>query len=81
MANDVRYQSSFDAVDDAGNRCPLHVYADFIDAGTRSNPKAQLEGLKQIRTGSGGAVNRLDKGRYKVLLTGQVLSSDDPRAP
>jgi hypothetical protein len=35
----------------------------------------------QIETEEGHSVNRLDKGKYEIVLTGQKLNSDDPAAP
>jgi hypothetical protein len=81
MLKDIRHRSSFIAVDDNGNSHRLHVFVEIIDASTQSEPGAETEGLKQIRTEGGQSVNWLEKGRYEVVTTGMKLRSDDPLAP
>lgn len=81
MAKAVRHKSSFNAVDDEGRTHVLRECVDIIDAGTLGDPNAEEEGMKSIITSDGGSVNRLDKGHYQVVGTGQHLFSDDPNAP
>ena len=81
MLKDIRHKSSFMAADDNGNRQRLHVFVDILDSSTQTEPDAEAEGLKHIRTESGQPVNRRGKGRYEVVTTGTRLHSDDPAAP
>lgn len=81
MVKDIRHEGSFTAVDDVGESHVLHVFVDFLDAGTFTNPEAEVEGLQQIETEDGQPVSRLSKGEYRVVSTGQRLRSDDPDAP
>ncbi len=71
----------FPATADDGTPHVLYVYQDFLDAGTRGDPSAQVPGLKRIVTDVGLSVNRVDKGKYKVDQTGAVLTSSDANAP
>ncbi|HEX3356391.1 MAG TPA: hypothetical protein VHS31_05355 [Tepidisphaeraceae bacterium] len=80
MLKSVRHKQSFNATDDQGHSHKLHVFVDIIDASTRDDPHAEEEGLKSIRTGDGSAVNYLEKGKYQIVSTGQMLSSNDPNA-
>jgi hypothetical protein len=38
-------------------------------------------GIKKIRTEDGAAVNRVQQGEYQIVMTGEILRSDDPAAP
>ena len=73
---------SFDAYDEHGAAYTLDVYVDIIAAGTLVDPNAERRSLQpSILTGRGQPVNRLEKGRYQVVVTGEILVSDDPDAP
>lgn len=76
-----RHDATFAAHDEDGHLHTLHVYIDILDASTFGNPNTEVEGLRSISTDSGDPVNRLDKGRYQVVTTGQILTSADSAAP
>ncbi len=40
-----------------------------------------IEGLKELRTSDGYSVNRLGKGEYKIVQSGEILCSSSPEAP
>jgi len=81
MVKDTRYKLSFIALDDTGERHRLHVFVEILDVSSRDDPSAEMEGLMSIRTDSGGAVNRLERGQYLIVAGGLRLHSDDPVAP
>ena len=80
MVKRIRHTGSFVAVGENGAKRTIHIFTDIIDARHQKDLHAELEGLKQLRTASGDAVNRLAKGEYEVVVTGEVLRSDDPNA-
>ena len=80
MPKDVRHTGSFTAVGEDGEAHRIDIFTDIIDAGTVADPDAEMEGLKQLRTEDGMAVNLLEKGKYQVVVTGEILHSDDPNA-
>jgi hypothetical protein len=43
-------------------------------------PKETLEGMSELRTDEGYAVNLLEKGVYQTVETGVTLTSNDPKA-
>jgi len=53
----------------------IDIFTDIIRSATSS-----CNGLRELRTSGGRAVNRIEKGRYQ-LLTGEILTSTDPNAP
>jgi len=57
------------------------VFTDYKKAGTMTDHQAVVEGLKELRTSDGLAVNRMGKGKYKIVRTGVTLRSDSPDAP
>jgi hypothetical protein len=77
----LRQKGSFVAKDNQGRMYRLTLWVDIQDAGTMRDPHAELEGLTSITTESGQHVNRIDKGKYQIVATGQILTSDDPNAP
>lgn len=81
MVKRQEQKQSFSAVDAAGKRKILHVLVDIIDAGHYGDPDAEVEGMKAIRTSDGKSVNWLGSKKYQVVETGEILTSDDPRAP
>lgn len=74
-------QQSFDAVGANGSRKRLDIFVDIIDAGHFGDPDAEIEGMKAIRTSDGESVNWLGSKKYQVVSTGEILTSDDPKAP
>ena len=64
-----------------GTEYTLCVYQEFIDAGNRGDPNAQAPGQRRLVTDSGLSVNRVAKGKYVVVETGEELNSTDPNAP
>jgi hypothetical protein len=45
------------------------------------DPDDVIEGMIEIKTESGRTVNVIKKGQYKIVQTGEMLTSDDPKAP
>jgi len=43
------------------------------------DPDALIEGMIEIKTESGQSVIVIEKGRYEIAETGEVLTSDNPR--
>jgi hypothetical protein len=56
-------------------------FVGIIDAGNTRDRNAEIEGMKTIRTDGGNTVNRIEKGKYQIVATGQILRSSDPDAP
>lgn len=76
-----RRDRSFTAIDPDCQPVTLHVMVDVVDAGTRRDPTATVDGFKSIETNDGKTVQRIDKGVYQIVATEQRLTSDDPDAP
>jgi len=81
MIKRTEHRGSFTAVDEEGHEHTIHIYVDVVDAATMGDPNAEIEGLKSLKTEDGGNVNRLEKGKYQIVQTGQILTSGDPAAP
>ena len=81
MPKEGRHTGSFVAVGEDGTERTVHMFTDILDAGTRADPHRELPGLRALQTEDGEAVNRVDKGKYEIVVTGEVLRSDDPDAP
>lgn len=74
-------RGSFPAIGENGRQVRINVYVDIIDAGHQKDPHAEIEGpLKELRTDDSDAVNRLEKGKYQVVSTGEILRSQDASA-
>ena len=71
----------FFATDENGRRYTILIYTNVIKAGTVENPSMEVEGMEELKTFEGMAVNRLEKGKYQIVQTGIILQSDSPDAP
>ncbi len=74
MATETKHTGTFIAYDADGNEYTIYVFTKFIE---------RIEGRKSLNTSDGEAVDRIGKGRYRVLTGfGDVeVTSDDPAAP
>ena len=52
-----------------------------MKAGTVENPGERVEETTELKTFEGMAVDRLEKGKYRIVPTGTVVQSDSPNAP
>ena len=77
----IKHTGTFEAIGSDSETYTVFVFTNYIDAGTKTDPHAALEGLKELRTFDGLAVNRVNKGEYKVVQTGISLRSDSRDAP
>ena len=75
-----RLTSTFEAIDARGNRHEIEVWRYFAMSQTLDGSPAETPGLKDYRTTAGVQLNYLEKGKYQVAATGEVLTSDDPEA-
>ena len=76
----MRHKGSFLAKDTQGHWRRLYVWAHIIDVGDVLGPDAVIEGMIEIKTGSGQSVSVISKGQYEIVQTGEMLTSDDPKA-
>jgi len=78
-----KHTKTFNAYSDDDKRFIIYEYTEFENAGSFDNPNAMLEGLKELKTSDGNAVNRIEKGRYQIITPfGEIIvtldSSDAP---
>jgi hypothetical protein len=61
----------------------IDVMVEVLFVDERTNCFAKYEtGLRELRrTLDGSPVNRLERGRYQIVSTGELLESADPLAP
>jgi hypothetical protein len=76
----MRHKGSFIAKDAEGRSHRLYVWAHIIDVGDILDPDAVIEGMIEIKTERGQRVNVIAKGEYEIVETGEVLTSNDPKA-
>jgi len=76
----LRQKGSFIAKDPQGHSRRLYVWAHIIDVGNKLDPDALIEGMIEIKTEIFQSVNVIAKGEYEIVPTGEVLTSDDPKA-
>jgi len=77
----LRKKGSFIAKDAQGRSRRLSVWVHIIDVGHILDPDAVIEGMIEIKTESGQSVSVIAKGQYEVVETGEMFTSDDPKAP
>jgi hypothetical protein len=71
----------FIATDENGRRYTILIFTNIIKAGALGNPSGAVEGMTELKTFEGMAVNRLEKGKYQIVQTGKIVQSDSPNAP
>jgi hypothetical protein len=71
----------FIATDENGRRYTILIFTNVVKAGTLENPSMEGEGMEELKTFEGMAVNRLEKGKYQIAQTGIIVQSDLPDAP
>ena len=71
----------FIATDENGRRYTILIYTNVIKAGAVENPSEEVEGMTELKTFEGMAVNRLEKGKYQIVQTGIIIQSGSPDAP
>ena len=71
----------FIATDENGRRYTILIFTNLVKAGTVENPSMEVEGMKELKTFEGMAVNRLEKGKYQIVKTGIIVQSDSADAP
>ena len=81
MIKRVECIQKFHAQGDGGFDGTLFVFAEIIGARTLDKGNLEAQGRKSIRTEDGRSVNRLGKGEYKIVVTGEILRSDASDAP
>ena len=75
---------SFTVTGEDGDLYTVHEYTEIQDIGTAADPDAERQGPKFLEIDLGGGktegLTRISKGRY-TPPSGQILQSDDPKAP
>ena len=75
-------ERSFWAYGEDGRRVGITGYPQYADMSTRdSETHETAENMSVYRTDEGLTVNVVEKGKYQVVQTGEILRSDDPNAP
>lgn len=64
---------------DDGNHYEVLVIVDQINTSNLSG-RSSIDGLPALRTSDGKTVTPLEKGKYRIVQTGVVLTSSDPKA-
>ncbi len=75
MESDWEYKHTFTALYEDGREYTLHEYREVIDIANKNDPNAKLEGRWDYRT-DGLSVDNLGNGKYKIVETGKILTSD-----
>jgi hypothetical protein len=73
MRKTTRQTGRFPAKDARGQVHVIDIFQEYIDTG-----QGLIEGVASLRTVNGHHVNRLDKGKYKIVETNVELTSDHP---
>ena len=69
-----RKTSQFIATDENGRRYTILIFTNVIKAGTLENPSMEeVEGMEELKTFEGMALNRLEKGKYQIAQTGIIV--------
>ena len=70
----------FEARFSSGEKATLYIWQEVVQALSRGVP-CYIPGEKCLRTENGETVTKIGPGRFEIVSTGEVLTSDDPKAP
>jgi hypothetical protein len=73
-------RGSFQATGSDGRIYTVDIWVQIVNVANRANPNAEADGLIELITSDGLAVNRLDTGRYEIPAIRLALTSDDLNA-
>ncbi len=76
-----RKTGQFIAEDEKGRRYTILILTNVRKAGTVENPGEEIEETTELKTFEGMAVDRLEKGKYRIMPTGTVVLSASSDAP
>jgi hypothetical protein len=76
----TKHTNTFTARSKNGAVYRVNEFTEYLEAGGTGGFQ-WIEGIKSLKTADGEHLNRLEKGKYQVVLTGETLESDDPTAP
>jgi len=80
MSKSEQLIQRFTAHDAQGRAVQLCVWQTVIQEAYRGGVDV-VRGMKRLATLDGHAVNVLEKGRYRIVATNQIVTSDGPDAP
>ena len=69
----------FEAKRADGKIMTVHIFTEYTVTQSGGGTE-EVPGTKRLQTEDGEAVKRLGKGRYRIVVTGEMLTSDDPAA-
>ena len=81
MSRELQRLGKFTVTREDGSQLVLVELQELIPVPSRGDPHAVAPGLKRLVTEDGDPANREAKGRYRLVSTGEILTSDDPAAP
>ena len=76
----LRKKGSFIAKDAQRRSRQLYIWVHIIDVGDNLDPDALIEGMIELKTESWQSVSVIAKGKYEIVETREMLTSDDPNA-
>ena len=74
-------KTAFTAVDGDGRHYVVNVWHEHFDQALRAGRENLPADAFSLKTTCGEQLNRLSKGKYQVVETGVILTSDDVNAP
>jgi len=78
----TKHTSTFTAHSEGGREFSVHIFTDYDQTASFGAGTNRVEGPKTLRTPDGDLVERIDKGKYRILGVEKIdIFSDDPNAP
>ena len=77
----TRRTGTFTANDEHGTRVQVDVFTEYTTVKAFNTPTQEIEGKKSFRTTDGRSADRIEKGIYEIVDTGERLTSASPNAP
>lgn len=78
---ETKQTGSFLAQDADGLDVKIVVLTEYLVTKSASGEKLRTPRCVHLRTADGCHVYRLERGRYQIVDTGELLNTDDPAEP
>ena len=76
-----RCTASFVGRGEHGSHVRINEFTEFINVSSTDHLAEEIPGMKELMTDDGRHLNRIEKGKYQIVATGEIVVSEDRNAP
>lgn len=78
----TKHTGTFTARAQDGREFAICIFTYYDETGSFGGKREPVEGQKSLKTSDGNKVDRIEKGKYRIIGPEEIhIFSDDPNAP